>query len=153
MKGAPTVSHIIKSMPLTFKRHIILAAVCAVLLLPVLTACNAVGDARSQFCANLRTVDQSVGQLKDSKVISTVGQLRDKIKVIRDGLSTAAAIAPPSLGVNFDGLIKSLDELDKAAQALPNDMPIQEALTKIGGAADDVKKQYDAVYDNVCGAK
>jgi hypothetical protein len=123
------------------------------ILLPILSACTSVGEARAQFCNNLRGVDKVVGELKDSNAVANVGQLREKVKVIRDGLSLAASVAPPGLGVNFDGLIKSLDDLDKATQDLPNDMPIQEALTRAGGAADEVKKQYDIIYNSVCAAQ
>ncbi len=128
------------------------ASVVLVLAL-ALPACGAVGDARAQFCANLRNVDQVVVSLKDAKVVATVGQLREKVKAIRTALSTVAGLTPPGLGINFDGLIKSLDDLEKASQDLPDSMPIQDALTKIGGAADEVKKQYDAVYNGVCAAK
>ncbi len=119
----------------------------------VLSACGAVGDARAQFCTSLRNVDQVVVSLKDSKVVATVGQLRERVKAIRTALGAVASIAPPDLGINFDGLIRSLDDLEKAAQDLPDSMPIQDALTKIGGAADEVKKQYDAVYNGVCAAR
>jgi|GEM_PF-3767803 len=138
---------------LSRQHHSLLALLSSLVLVLSLSGCGIVGDARVQFCARLRALDQTVGQLKDSKAISTVGQLREKVKAVRDGLSTAASLAPAGLGINFDGLIKSLDNLEKAAQGLPDTMPIQEALTKVGGAADDVQKQYAAVFDAVCAAK
>lgn len=135
------------------RRNAIFGVLAVMLLLPMLSGCQLLGSTRAQFCDSLRSVDSVIGQLKDSKVVATVGQLRQHVKTIRDALSTVAAVAPSNLGINFDGLIKSLDDLEKATLDLPDDMPVQDALSRIGGAADEVKKQYDAVYNDVCAAK
>ena len=129
------------------KRFVI---VTLLLLWPALAACQSSNDARAQFCDGLRGLAPSVAQLAEGKNIANAGQLKQSLVIFRDAISMVVGQAAQIPNLSLDNLIQSLDAYETRAKALPNDMPIQQAMTSLSGVAGKFKCEYDAVAGTVC---
>lgn len=91
-----------------------------------------------------------MAQLVEGKNIANAGQLKQSLVIFRDALSMVVSQASQIPNLSLDKLIQSLDAYETRVKALPNDMPIQQAMTNASETAGKFKSEYDAVAGAVC---
>jgi PBP1b-binding outer membrane lipoprotein LpoB len=132
-------------------------ALIALVLLP-LAGCQAVADARSTVCTTLRNTAQGVLDLgesiKTSKPVATVGDLRARIRTVKQTLETVRTVSQTlnNGGTTLD-LIRALDDLEKSTEGMADTTPLSQVADKLAAPAAQVKTAYDNTMNAICAAK
>jgi len=129
-----------------------------VLLLLTVAACQPIADARGKVCDQLRTVVQSMtdisGTVSSAKTDMTVGDVRAKLRAIRQGLQTAQPVAGSmSAGDSLTVALQALDQADKALDGTSDSTPLSQVADKVRQPFEGVRQTSQGVVDAVCTAK
>jgi hypothetical protein len=122
-------------------------------LLPLLAACQTPADSRAQFCRGLRGLAPAVTQLAEGKDAANAGALKQQLTLFRDQLSLVVSQAAQSPSLSLDNLIQSLEAFETQVRALPDAMPIQQAMASVKEAAGRFEREYQAIASAVCAAE
>lgn len=132
-------------------------AILIVLCLAV-AACQPVADARAKVCDQLRTVVQSMtdisGTVNNIKTDMTVGDVRAKLRTIRQGLQAAQPVAGSmSAGDSVTAALQALDQADKALDGTSDSTPLSQVADKVRQPLDSVRQTGEGLSNAICAAK
>jgi hypothetical protein len=140
------------------KSTVVIVFVLALLLAPALGGCSVISDVRTQVCDTLRGAAQSVTDVADSvassATVKTVGELRAKVKTVRESLEKIRAVTSTVKdGGGVLDVIQALNEIEKATEGMPDNTPISQVADKLVEPVGKVKAAYQSTYDAICAAK
>ncbi len=135
---------------LRFTRSYMIAGL--VLAVLVLSGCQQVSDARTEFCQTLRDVGTAATELKSAKIDQPVDQIKttaNNLQQKRQNLDRLARLT------SIPSLVKLDAAVDNAIQAVNEAVggTVGSAVTKINAAGDQLQQTYTDMNNAVCAAK
>jgi hypothetical protein len=131
------------------KAVVVLAALSAL----VLVGCQqqTVGDAKTQFCTDLKAVNTAVDGVKALGPTSTIEQTQQATKTLEDSWTTLKASAANLKEVQLQATEDAFNQITTAMKGVSDQATLAQAATGIqaGTAAFDVA--YKAINTTVCG--
>jgi hypothetical protein len=136
-----------KKSPL--KRHSLLLMVFVVLLL---TGCERLGDARTEFCEALGGVGTQAAEFKSAKVDDPVDEFKGKVETLRDRKERLDKVAEVAPGERIENLSAAIENVAQAVESAAGDT-LGPAVDRIQTAGAELESAYLALDDAVCAAK
>lgn len=132
-------------------------ALIALLVLPFAAGCGAVTDAKAQACTTLKGLTTNVTEvkdaLKDGSTKLTVGDLKAKLKPVRDIINT---VKPIAAAAGADQVVSTLgtalDGVDTALQGADDKTSLSTLADKLGIPVDQVDQAFQGVNSKLCAA-
>ena len=136
-----------KKCPL--KRYSLLLMVIVVLLL---TGCERLGDARTEFCEALSGVGTQAAEFKSAKVDDPVDEFQGKVETLRERKERLDRVAEVAPGDRIENLSAAIENVAQAVESAAGDT-LGPAVDRIQTAGAELESAYLALDDAVCAAR
>ena len=118
----------------------------------LLTGCERVGDARTEFCETLSGVGTQAAEFKSAKVDDPVDEFKGKVETLRERKERLDRVAQVAPGDRLENLSAAIEKVAEAVESVAGDT-LGPAVDKIQTAGAELESAYLALDDAVCAAK
>ncbi|NTU83589.1 MAG: hypothetical protein HGA45_30170 [Chloroflexales bacterium] len=113
---------------------------CALLLGVTLAACSVTpSEARTQFCASLGTLEQSVSSYKALGPNATIGQYKDGQQAVNQAWQDVLNAGAKLSDVKADMFYATVLDLQQTVYSLPESTTVEQALATVEPKVDAVQ--------------
>ena len=132
-----------------WKYHSLLLLFIVVLLL---SGCERLGDARTEFCGTLGEVGTQAAEFKSAKVDDPVDEFKGKVENLRDRKERLDRVASVARGDRLENLSAAIENVAQAVETAAGDT-LGPAVDRVQAAGAELETAYLALDDAVCAEK